>query len=144
MYSYTELINLNYRIRFVLYNFVKVQMPHYPDEIEYSDKYMDDYYEYRHVILPKEVYKKLPRGRLLTESVCHLIFRSGDRSGFNNLEDGCTMNSINLNLISFSLGGRREAILRQDYHHLDSLPLLMPSFIESDFNHLIFCNYSSP
>ncbi|KAI9549988.1 hypothetical protein GHT06_007516 [Daphnia sinensis] len=23
-------------------------MPHYPDEIEYSDKYQDDSYEYRH------------------------------------------------------------------------------------------------
>jgi len=32
---------------------------------------MDDYYEYRHVILPKDVYKKLPRGKLLTESVTH-------------------------------------------------------------------------
>ncbi len=48
-------------------------MPHYPDEIEYSDKYMDDYYEYRHVILPKEVYKKLPRSRLLVENV-HSFF----------------------------------------------------------------------
>jgi len=26
-------------------------MPHYPGEIEYSDKYNDDSYEYRHVIL---------------------------------------------------------------------------------------------
>jgi cyclin-dependent kinase regulatory subunit CKS1 len=43
-------------------------MPHYPSEIEYSDKYQDDSYEYRHVILPKEVYKKLPRSRLLSES----------------------------------------------------------------------------
>lgn len=43
-------------------------MPHYPDEIEYSDKYMDDYYEYRHVILPREVYKKMPRSRLLLEN----------------------------------------------------------------------------
>ena len=47
-------------------------MPHYPDEIEYSDKYMDDYYEYRHVILPKDVYKKIPRGRLLTEHVLYI------------------------------------------------------------------------
>ena len=44
-------------------------MPHYPDEIEYSDKYMDEHYEFRHVILPKDVYKKIPRGRLLTEHV---------------------------------------------------------------------------
>ena len=51
-------------------------MPHYPDEIEYSDKYMDDYYEYRHVILPRDVYKKLPRSRLLTENVS-VFYNSG-------------------------------------------------------------------
>lgn len=34
-------------------------MPHYPDEIEYSDKYMDDTYEYRHVILPKRTAKEM-------------------------------------------------------------------------------------
>ena len=34
-------------------------MPHYPDEIEYSDKYVDDVYEYRHVILPKRVAKEM-------------------------------------------------------------------------------------
>lgn len=34
-------------------------MPHYPDEIEYSDKYMDDLYEYRHVILPKRIAKDM-------------------------------------------------------------------------------------
>ena len=42
-------------------------MPHFPDEIEYSEKYYDDYYEFRHVLLPRAVYKKMPRGRLLTE-----------------------------------------------------------------------------
>ena len=41
-------------------------MPHYPREIEYSEKYADDLYEYRHVALPREVAKKLPK-RLLTE-----------------------------------------------------------------------------
>ena len=54
-------------------------MPHYPSEIEYSDKYNDDYYEYRHVILPKETYRKMPRGRLLTENV--IIFH---HSGMEN------------------------------------------------------------
>ncbi len=43
-------------------------MPHFPDEIEYSDKYQDDQYEYRHVLLPKEVYKRMPKSRLLHES----------------------------------------------------------------------------
>ena len=43
-------------------------MPHYPKEIEYSDKYTDNYYEYRHVLLPKEIFKKLPAKMLLSES----------------------------------------------------------------------------
>ena len=43
-------------------------MPHFPDEIEYSEKYYDEIYEYRHVLLPKEVYRKMPKSRLLTES----------------------------------------------------------------------------
>ena len=43
-------------------------MPHYPDEIEYSDKYSDELYEYRHVILPKETYKKIPKNKLLDEN----------------------------------------------------------------------------
>jgi cyclin-dependent kinase regulatory subunit CKS1 len=43
-------------------------MPHYPDEIEYSDKYNDEIYEFRHVILPKDVFKKIPKGKLLSEN----------------------------------------------------------------------------
>mmetsp|Transcript_62891 Transcript_62891/g.175821 ORF Transcript_62891/g.175821 Transcript_62891/m.175821 type:complete len:99 (+) Transcript_62891:71-367(+) len=34
-------------------------MPHYPEEIEYSEKYSDDKYEYRHVILPKAIAKDM-------------------------------------------------------------------------------------
>ena len=43
-------------------------MPHYPKEISYSEKYYDNIYEYRHVLLPKEIFKKIPAKRLLTES----------------------------------------------------------------------------
>mmetsp|Transcript_93626 Transcript_93626/g.166595 ORF Transcript_93626/g.166595 Transcript_93626/m.166595 type:complete len:94 (-) Transcript_93626:117-398(-) len=47
-------------------------MPHYPDEIEYSEKYQDNTYEYRHVILTKpsakELYKMTGGKRLLNES----------------------------------------------------------------------------
>jgi cyclin-dependent kinase regulatory subunit CKS1 len=43
-------------------------MPHYPDEIEYSDKYYDELFEYRHVQLPKNIFKAMPKGRLLTEN----------------------------------------------------------------------------
>lgn len=46
-------------------------MPHYPEEIEYSEKYADDRYEYRHVLLTKPIAKdmyKLTGGqRLLLE-----------------------------------------------------------------------------
>jgi cyclin-dependent kinase regulatory subunit CKS1 len=35
--------------------------------IVYSDKYNDEIYEYRHVILPQELAKKLPKNRLLSE-----------------------------------------------------------------------------
>eukprot|EP00613_Pedinella_sp_CCMP2098_P009968 CAMPEP_0171659390 /NCGR_PEP_ID=MMETSP0990-20121206/43570_1 /TAXON_ID=483369 /ORGANISM="non described non described, Strain CCMP2098" /LENGTH=103 /DNA_ID=CAMNT_0012240889 /DNA_START=52 /DNA_END=363 /DNA_ORIENTATION=- len=35
--------------------------------IEYSEKYMDAMFEYRHVILPKELAKSLPKARLLSE-----------------------------------------------------------------------------
>ncbi len=43
-------------------------MPHYPEEIDYSEKYEDDLYEYRHVLLPKNVYKTIPKGELLSEN----------------------------------------------------------------------------
>lgn len=36
-------------------------------KIQYSDKYNDDVYEYRHVILPKELSRILPKDRLMTE-----------------------------------------------------------------------------
>jgi cyclin-dependent kinase regulatory subunit CKS1 len=41
-------------------------MVYYPSEIEYSSKYYDNFYEYRHVILTKEIKKKL-NGGLLSE-----------------------------------------------------------------------------
>ena len=43
-------------------------MVHFPKEIEHSEKYNDDFFEYKHVILPKDVYERMPRGRLLSEA----------------------------------------------------------------------------
>jgi cyclin-dependent kinase regulatory subunit CKS1 len=43
-------------------------MPHYPDKIEYSPKYQDTIYEYRHVLLPKDQFEKLPHRKLLNEN----------------------------------------------------------------------------
>ncbi|CAN0375516.1 unnamed protein product [Ectocarpus fasciculatus] len=37
------------------------------NRIDYSEKYVDGAFEYRHVILPKETAKILPQSRLLTE-----------------------------------------------------------------------------
>ncbi len=105
-------------------------MPHYPDEIEYSDKYMDDYYEYRHVLLPKEVYKRIQKGRLLSESVNISLCRSGELWESNSQEDGFTINSTGLSLISFFSGDPREVILKQDSHPRDSLPHPILSAIE--------------
>ena len=36
--------------------------------MEYSDKYEDDLFEYRHVILPREYVKRMPKNRLLTDA----------------------------------------------------------------------------
>ena len=39
---------------------------HFPKQIEYSDKYQDDLYEYRHVVLTKDAFK-IVRGRGLLD-----------------------------------------------------------------------------
>ena len=39
----------------------------YPQFIEYSDQYMDDEYEYRHVTLPRLIFNVIPKNHLLSE-----------------------------------------------------------------------------
>ena len=90
-------------------------MPHYPSEIEYSDKYNDDSYEYRHVILPKDTYKKMPRNRLLTESVRRKIFRSGGELEYSSPGDGFTMSFTSLSRIFCCLGDPEELIHRPGF-----------------------------
>lgn len=53
--------------KFIVLLIQKFKMPHFPNEIEYSEKYADDSFEFRHVLLPKHIYKNMPRGRLLNE-----------------------------------------------------------------------------
>ena len=36
-------------------------------EFEYSEKYQDDYFEFRHVILPREMASNIPKERVMTE-----------------------------------------------------------------------------
>nr|CAB3231455.1 cyclin-dependent kinases regulatory subunit-like [Phallusia mammillata] len=38
------------------------------NEIYYSDKYYDDFYEYRHVMLPREISKLVPKSHLMSEA----------------------------------------------------------------------------
>ncbi|GAB1869732.1 Cyclin-dependent kinases regulatory subunit [Camponotus japonicus] len=38
------------------------------DQIQYSEKYSDDKYEYRHVILPFDLAKHVPKTHLMTET----------------------------------------------------------------------------
>ncbi|KAE9554095.1 hypothetical protein FO519_002684 [Halicephalobus sp. NKZ332] len=38
------------------------------DEFYYSDKYEDDTYEYRHVHIPKDIAKNVPKNRLMSET----------------------------------------------------------------------------
>lgn len=38
------------------------------NEIYYSDKYFDESFEYRHVVLPKEVASRVPKTHLMSES----------------------------------------------------------------------------
>ncbi|KAL4434083.1 hypothetical protein ABPG75_000524 [Micractinium tetrahymenae] len=42
-------------------------MPPTRDDIQYSERYKDDVYEYRHVILPQDIAIMLPKDRLLSE-----------------------------------------------------------------------------
>ncbi|XP_057323806.1 cyclin-dependent kinases regulatory subunit-like [Microplitis mediator] len=38
------------------------------DQIQYSEKYCDDKFEYRHVILPSDIAKNVPKSHLMSES----------------------------------------------------------------------------
>lgn len=45
-----------------------MKMSSLAEKIYYSEKYNDVEYEYRHVIIPKEMVKMLPKNHLMTES----------------------------------------------------------------------------
>ncbi|XP_026753221.1 cyclin-dependent kinases regulatory subunit-like [Galleria mellonella] len=38
------------------------------DQIQYSERYTDDVYEYRHVLLPPDVARHVPKSHLMTET----------------------------------------------------------------------------
>ena len=52
------------------------------DEIDYSDKYCDDIYEYRRVTVPREMVPTLPTGRTMEEFFCGTsVLSSGAPAG---------------------------------------------------------------
>jgi hypothetical protein len=102
-------------------------MPHYPDEIEYSDKYLDDYYEYRHVLLPKDVYKKIPRGKLLSENVSRIPCRNGEPSACSSRAAGSTTSFTVPSHTSSSSAGPRILTPRPAFPLPDSSLLPTPS-----------------
>lgn len=61
------------------------------ENIQYSEKYCDEHYEYRHVILPPELAKLVPRAHLMTETEWrnlgeyHLISRGDSHVYLNTL-----------------------------------------------------------
>lgn len=89
------------------------------------------------MILPKDTYKKMPRSRLLTESVRNSLFRNGEQWVFNNLEDGFTTSCIDHSHISYCLEEPKALIHKLGYHHPDLSPHLTPLFIEPDIHALL-------
>ena len=43
-------------------------MVHFPKQCEHSEKYYDDLFEYKHVILTKEMFDRIPKNKLLCEN----------------------------------------------------------------------------
>lgn len=48
-------------------------MPYYPRRIEYGEKYQDKRYEYVNVMLPLELYDKIPKNKLFNEDEVRMI-----------------------------------------------------------------------
>ncbi|PPS02011.1 hypothetical protein GOBAR_AA18658 [Gossypium barbadense] len=79
-------------------------------QIQYSEKYFDDTYEYRHVVLPPEVAKLLPKSRLLSEAQCHLLLF------FQSIRDMQFMNEWRAIGVQQSRGWVHYAIHRPEPH----------------------------
>ncbi|CAL1538830.1 unnamed protein product [Lymnaea stagnalis] len=60
--------NAECRGKKILNKLTKEEMSNLQKQIYYSDKYTDDEYEYRHVMLPKEIAKLVPKTHLMSET----------------------------------------------------------------------------
>jgi hypothetical protein len=77
--------------------------------------------------LPRDVYKKIPRSRLLLENVSiFFILSNGEPSESSNPEDGCITSFISLSLIFSCSEEQEELTHRVVYHPQDSFHHLIP------------------
>ena len=49
-------------------DYTHAKMPIPVKDLQYSDKYFDDEYEYRHVIIPRKYITSVPKDHLMTEN----------------------------------------------------------------------------
>ena len=60
-------------------------MPRFPDQMEYSEKYQDECYEYRHIILTKELFKVIRDiPGLIPERVWRMVLGIQVSTGWEN------------------------------------------------------------
>ena len=121
-------------------------MPRFPKEIEYSDKYRDDFYEYRHVLLSKNAYERLKRidgkRRILSEDEWRYVGIQQSRGWQHFLNGGAEPNILvfrrpigtNPNTGEAPLGSeeRRAAYLEERKRFLAEQSPEMESFEISD------------
>lgn len=97
-----------------------------PSRIQYSEKYYDDTYEYRHVVLPPDIAKALPKQRLLQEvsKSCFGCLRCGPFRSFAR-PDVANASSIHAKLTPISKktkrAGRVESARRAAVARVDPL-----------------------
>ena len=51
------------------------------EEIYYSDKYTDETHEYRHVMLPQDLVKLVPKNKLMSETASNILVNWTGREG---------------------------------------------------------------
>ncbi|ONK72521.1 uncharacterized protein A4U43_C04F20280 [Asparagus officinalis] len=69
-------------------------------QIQYSEKYFDDTYEYRHVVLPPDVTKMLPKNRLLSENEWRAIRAEGGYTTRSTARSFTSCSSVGLSTTS--------------------------------------------
>ena len=92
-------------------------------DIYYSDKYTDDKYEYRHVMLPKDLAKLVPKTHLMSEAewrnlgVQQSLGESSDQNGDNQSKNAM----FRLGSLHASRAGASYPSLQKTYHQMNEL-----------------------